>query len=67
MHSNDDVHMDIKPENILSNIKFEDILRNQSQNLGDLKLFLTDFGLTVPINKIYYAGTLNYMHPLFAH
>ena len=64
MHANQIILRDIKPSNLMTNVKLNTIDKNQS--LPDLKLYFVDFGLTTieseADNKTT-AGTKPYIHP----
>ena len=59
------VHSDVKPENIMTNIKFDDII-NKKKKLAELELHIIDYGLMQKENTKEYSGTINFMHPYFA-
>ena len=67
MHENNDLHMDIKPSNIITNIKLEKFLVDDKLDIKTLELNLVDFGLVESPREISFRGTLNFMHPLYAH
>ena len=57
LHSEDIVHLDIKPDNFMTRESFDLTGKDYP------KIVLVDMGLAQPAGKLYKIGNLRYMHP----